>query len=51
MHIIVRPNATGKIKELIQYSFDNNIPIFAITPRKAASIAEKSLAYLEKKIV
>lgn len=50
MHIIVRPNATGKTKELIQYSFDNNIPIFAITPHKAASIAEKSLAYFGKHV-
>ena len=48
MKIIVGKNATGKTKELLQYSFDSNIPILAVTESKANSLKEKSLAYFSR---
>ncbi len=48
MKIIVGKNATGKTKELLQYSFDNDIPILAVTKSKANSLKEKALAYFSK---
>lgn len=48
MKIIIGKNATGKTKELIKYSLDNNIPILAVTKSKADSLREKSLAYFSK---
>ena len=48
MKIIVGKNATGKTKELLQYSFDSNIPILALTEGKAKSLKEKSLAYFSR---
>lgn len=48
MKIIVGKNATGKTKELLQYSFDNNIPILAVTKSKANSLREKALAYFSR---
>jgi hypothetical protein len=48
MKIIVGKNATGKTKELLRYSLDNNIPILAVTGSKANSLREKSLAYFSR---
>ena len=48
MKIIVGKNATGKTKELLQYSFDNNIPILAVTKSKANSLREKALAQFSR---
>jgi hypothetical protein len=48
MKIIVGKNATGKTKELLQYSFESNIPILAVTESKANSLREKSLAYFSR---
>lgn len=48
MKIIIGKNATGKTKELLQYSFDSNIPILAVTESKANSLREKSLAYFSR---
>jgi hypothetical protein len=48
MKIIVGKNATGKTRELLQYSFDSNIPILAVTESKANSLREKSLVYFSR---
>lgn len=48
MKIIIGKNATGKTKELIEYSLEHNIPILAVTESKAKSLREKSLAYFSK---
>jgi hypothetical protein len=48
MKIIVGKNVTGKTKELLRYSLDNNIPILAVTGSKANSLREKSLAYFSR---
>jgi hypothetical protein len=48
MKIIVGKNATGKTKELLQYSLDSDIPILAVTESKANSLREKSLAYFSR---
>jgi hypothetical protein len=48
MKIIVGKNATGKTRELLQYSLDSNIPILAVTESKANSLKEKSLAYFSR---
>lgn len=45
MKVIVRPNNTGKTKELIEYSLQTGIPIYAYSDSKARSLREKSLAY------
>lgn len=45
MKIIVRPQCTGKTKELIAYSIEHNIPIFCLTQSKKASLREKAYAY------
>ena len=48
MKIIVGKNATGKTRELLQYSYETNIPILAVTESKANSLREKSLAYFAR---
>ena len=48
MQVFVGKNSTGKTRELIQYSMDTKIPIFAHTERKASSLREKSVAYFDK---
>ena len=48
MKIIVGKNATGKTRELLQYSLSNNIPILAVTESKANSLKEKSLVYFSR---
>ena len=48
MKIIVGKNATGKTRELLQYSFDTGVPILAVTESKANSLREKSLAYFSR---
>lgn len=50
MKIIVRPNNSGKTRDLIEYALETNTPIFAITDSKAKSLREKSLAYFEKPV-
>ena len=45
MKIIIGKNATGKTKELLQYSLETGTPILAVTESKANSLKEKSLAY------
>lgn len=45
MKIIAGENCTGKTKQLIEYSLENDIPILALTPSKADSLIEKSKAY------
>ena len=45
MKIIINKNCTGKTRELIKQSLDNDIPIFALYEGKAESLREKSLSY------
>ena len=45
MKIIAGENCTGKTKQLIEYSLENDIPILAFTPSKMDSLIEKSKAY------
>lgn len=45
MKAIVRPNNTGKTRELIEYSLQTGIPIYAYSDSKARSLREKALAY------
>jgi hypothetical protein len=48
MKLIVGKNDTGKTRELIKYSLDNDIPIFALYNGKAESIRAKSINYFGK---
>lgn len=48
MKLIVGKNDSGKTRELIKYSLDNNIPIFALYDSKAASLRAKSISYFGK---
>ena len=45
MKLIVGRNDSGKTRELIKYSIDNSIPIFALYDSKADSIKAKALNY------
>ncbi len=45
MKIIAGQNCTGKTKELIQYSLENDTPILVFSPTKAESLIEKSKVY------
>lgn len=45
MKIIAGTNCSGKTKELIQYSLENEIPILAFSSSKVDSLVEKSKAY------
>lgn len=48
MKVIARPNNTGKTKELLLYSFEHNIPIFAFSKSKASSLNAKSYSYFQR---
>lgn len=50
MKIISRSNCSGKTKELIRESLDTGVPILALTPRKEASLKEKSIAYFNEMV-
>ena len=50
MKIVCRSNCSGKTKELIKESLETGIPILALTPRKAASLKEKSIAYFGENV-
>ena len=45
MKLIVGKNDSGKTRELIKYSIDKNIPIFALETHKAESLRTKALSY------
>ena len=45
MKLIVGKNDSGKTRELIKYSIDKDIPIFALDQRKAESLRSKALSY------
>ena len=45
MKLIVRPQCTGKTKELIAYAIENNIPILCLSQSKIKSLNEKAEAY------
>jgi hypothetical protein len=49
MKLIVGKNDSGKTRELIKYSLDNDIPIFALYDGKAESIRAKSVSYFGKR--
>lgn len=48
MKLIVGKNDSGKTRELIRYSLDKDIPIFALYSSKAESIRAKSINYFGK---
>lgn len=43
--VIAGKNCSGKTKEIIKRSLETGNPILALTPTKARSLKEKSLAY------
>ena len=45
MKLIVRPQCTGKTKELIAYAIENNIPILCLSQSKIKSLNEKAEIY------
>lgn len=45
MKVIAGQNCTGKTKELIAYSLENDIPIIAFSTTKVNSLIEKSKVY------
>ena len=48
MKFIIDKNCTGKTRELIRQSLENDVPIFAMNTGKAESLREKSLSYFDK---
>ena len=50
MKLIVGKNDTGKTRELIKYSLDNNVPIFALHNRNAEALRAKSISYFGKPV-
>lgn len=50
MKLIVGKNDSGKTRELIKYSLDNDIPIFAMYDGKAESIRAKAISYFGKSV-
>lgn len=50
MKLIVGKNDSGKTRELIKYSLDKDIPIFAMYDGKAESIRAKSISYFGKQV-
>ena len=45
MELIIKPNCSGKTKEIIKESIATNTPILAISHSKKLSLEEKGLAY------
>lgn len=45
MKVINREKNSGKTKELINYSLENDIPILVLNDRKYQSLREKCIAY------
>ena len=50
MKLIAGKNDTGKTRELIKYSLDNNIPILALHHRKAEALRAKAISYFDKPV-
>ena len=50
MRLIVGKNDSGKTRELIKYSLDTGIPIFALYGNKAESIKAKAISYFNKPV-
>lgn len=50
MKLIAGKNDSGKTRELIRYSLDTGIPIFALYDRKAESIRAKAISYFNKPV-
>ena len=50
MKLIVGKNDSGKTRELIKYSLETNIPIFALYDSKAESIRAKAISYFGKPV-
>lgn len=50
MKVICRQNCSGKTKELIRESLDNNTPILVFSPTKKKSLEEKSIAYFNQPV-
>ena len=50
MKVICRQNCSGKTKELIRESLDNDIPILVFSSTKKKSLEEKSLAYFNQHV-
>lgn len=48
--VIADKNCTGKTRRLIEDSLATGNPILALTPIKAASLKEKSIAYFGKEV-
>ena len=48
MKLITGKNDSGKTRELIRYSLEKDIPIFALYTSKAESIRAKSMNYFGK---
>jgi hypothetical protein len=50
MKLIVGKNDSGKTRELIKYSLNTGIPVFALYDSKAESLRAKSLSYFGKPV-
>ena len=50
MKLIIGKNDSGKTRELIKYSLDTGIPIFALYDSKAESIKAKAISYFGKPV-
>ena len=50
MRVITRKNNTGKTKELIKKSLEEDIPILALSVKEKESLQEKAISYFDRMV-